>query len=200
MMANNLQEFLSKMSTWPRAMQWAFWAAVVTICFLIWDATAADLNAKWSDESEQIERYIAEVNKPFRITSNVKNAVTSFGEVELPRKKSEGATALTEAVHAILGSHPVRKDEYTRTKTSRMKSGSLPGVATSSQNVEQVIGDIRFEATQEDVLSVISALESSPWIDALSNVRLTKKDGRWIQVDLSVEAWVVSSKKRKGIK
>ncbi|MDP7005365.1 MAG: hypothetical protein QF718_04050 [Phycisphaerales bacterium] len=199
-MTKNLQEFLSRITSWPRAMQWAFWAAVITIGFLIWDSTVADLNEIWSDESAQIELHITEVNKPVHITSSVKNAITSFGKVELPREKSHGAAALTEAVQGILGSHPVRKDEYTRTKTSRMKSGSLPGIASSSQNVEQVIGDIRFEATQEEVLSVISALESNPWIDALTNVRLTKKDGRWIQVDLSVEAWVVSSKKRRGNK
>ena len=79
-----------------------------------------------------------------------------------------------------------------------MKSGSLPGIVSSGQHVEKVIGDIRFEATQEEVLNVIAEFESSPWIDAISNVRLSKKDGRMIRVDLSVEAWVVSTTQRRG--
>ena len=79
-----------------------------------------------------------------------------------------------------------------------MKSGSLPGITTSGEQLEQVIGDILFEATQEDALAVISALESSPWIDAVSNIRFTKQDGRMIRVDLSVEAWVISKSQKRG--
>jgi hypothetical protein len=79
-----------------------------------------------------------------------------------------------------------------------MRSGSLPGIGRVGQFVERVIGDIRFEATQEEVLKVISDLESSPWIDGVSDVRLTKQSGRMIRVDLSVEAWVVSSSGRRG--
>ena len=136
------------------------------------------------------------MQRPTTLTSSVKSAVSSFGEVELPREKSVGATAMTEEIQDILSRHRVQNDEYTRTKTNRMKSGSLPGISSSGEQIEQVIGDIRFEATQEEVLKVISELESSPWIDAVSNLRLTKQDGRMIRVDLSVEAWVVSKTQR----
>ena len=197
-MSNSLRTLLETVNTWSRAMQWAFWAGVLTIAFLVWDSTVAELGASWTTQADAIELQIEEVNKPTTLTSTVKSAMTSFGEVELPRTKTQGATAMTDAVHAILSSHGVSNDEYTRTKTTRMRSGSLPGIAGSGQSVEQVIGDIRFESTQEKVLGVIAALESSPWIDAVSDVRLTKKDGRMLRVDLSVEAWVVSTKPRRG--
>lgn len=193
-----IERFLQQISHWSRAMQWAFWASVLTLAFLVWDSTIAELAATWTAQAEQKEIQIKELQRPSILTSSVKNAVASFGEVELPRKKSEGASALTEAVHEILGKHRVKDDEYTRTKTNRMKSGALQGVGSSGEHVEQVIGDIRFEATQEEVLHVISELESSPWIDTISNVRLTKQEGRMIRVDLSVEAWVVSTTKRRG--
>ena len=193
-----IERFLAQLSTWSRALQWAFWAVAFTLAFLIWDATVAELGATWAAEVKQKELQIKELQRPTTLTSTIKNAVTSFGEVELPRKKSEGAAALTEVVHEILSKHKVKNDEYTRTKTNRMKSGSLPGIVSSGQHVEKVIGDIRFEATQEEVLNVIAEFESSPWIDAISNVRLSKKDGRMIRVDLSVEAWVVSTTQRRG--
>ena len=79
-----------------------------------------------------------------------------------------------------------------------MKSGSLSGIASSGESIEQVIGDIQFDATQEDVLRVISDLESSPWVDAISDIRYTKLEGRMIRVDLSVEAWVISKTTRRG--
>jgi len=194
----SIQRLLEQISTWSRAMQWAFWAGALTVAFLIWDATIAELGAQWSAAAASKETQIAELRRPTTLTSTVKTAISSFGEVELPREKAKGATALTEAVHNILSNFNVEKDKYTRTKTSRMKSGSLPGITTSGEQLEQVIGDILFEATQEDALAVISALESSPWIDAVSNIRFTKQDGRMIRVDLSVEAWVISKSQKRG--
>jgi hypothetical protein len=193
-----IQNALNQVSTWSRAMQWAFWAGTLTIAFLIWDATIAEMGVDWSTQVATKERQIKEIQLPTTFTSKVKNAISSFGEVELPRSKSEGAAALTEAVHNILSNHDVENDEYTRTKTSRMKSGSLPGIVSANEHIEQVIGDIRFEASQEEVLNVISELESSPWIDVVSDVRFTRQSGRFIRVDLSVEAWVVSTAKRRG--
>jgi len=197
-MMQRMQHMLDHISTWSRAIQWAFWAAIVTIAFLLWDATVAELGADWNAQVQTKEKQLAELQRPTTLTSSVKSAVTSFGEVELPRDKSTGATAMTEAIQDILSRHRVKNDEYTRTKTNRMKSGSLPGVSSTGEQIEQVIGDIRFEVTQEKVLEVISELESSPWIDAVSNLRLTKQDGRMIRVDLSVEAWVVSKTQRRG--
>jgi hypothetical protein len=197
-MMQRMQLMLNQVNTWSRAMQWAFWAAIVTIAFLLWDATVAELGADWEAQVQTKEKQLAELQRPTTLTSSVKSAVSSFGEVELPREKSVGATAMTEEIQDILSRHRVQNDEYTRTKTNRMKSGSLPGISSSGEQIEQVIGDIRFEATQEEVLKVISELESSPWIDAVSNLRLTKQDGRMIRVDLSVEAWVVSKTQRRG--
>ena len=192
-----MSEFMARVQAWPRSTQWVFWAAVGTIAFLIWDATVADLGASWSARADKIEVQIKEVNTPILLTSSVKNSISSFGKIELPRSKAEGGAAMTDAVHAILSSHNVKDDEYTRTKSSKMKNGSMRGIANSGQQLEAVIGDIRFEATQENILRIISDLEGSPWIDAVSDIRLTKKDKRMIRVDLSVEAWVLSSSTRK---
>ena len=195
-----LQSLLQQVSIWPRAMQWAFWAAICTLAFLFWDSTVAVLGDDWAAQVAKKERQINELNLPTSLSSTVKNAVASFGPVELPREKADGASALTNAVHEILGKHAVEEVEYTRTKTNRMNSTALAGIKTAGEQIEKIIGDIRFEATQEEVLDVISEFESSPWIDAVTNIRLTKKGSRSIRVDLSVEAWVVSKSKRAGIR
>jgi len=196
-MIERLQPFLARVASWPRAMRWALWATCMTLAFLVWDSTIARIGANWSMKAAAMEEQIAKVNSPIHFTASVRNAITSFGEIKIPRDKTLGTTAMTGAVHEILGSHPVRNDKYARTKTTRMRAGVLPGIAQGGKHVEQIIGDILFEATQEVVLKVIADLESSPWIDAISNVRLTKKDGRMIRVDLLVEAWVVTSSQRR---
>jgi len=192
------QNFLDQLSSWSRAMQWSFWAGLLTIAFLVWDSTVAQIGTDWSSQVSNKEQQLIYLQRPTTFTSSVKDAVSSFGVVELPRTKNSGAASLTEAVHTILSQHDVKNDEYTRTKTNRMSSGSLKGIGSSNEHIEQVIGDIRFEASQEEVLHVISELESSPWIDVVSDVRLTKKSGRFIRVDLSVEAWVVATTKQRG--
>ena len=197
-MSNLFQQLLAQVSAWSRAMQWAFWAGVLTVAFLAWDASIANIGADWSAQVAKIEMQIKEINKPVILTSSDKNNISSFGEVTLPKAKSDGTAKMTEAVHQILSSHNVKNDKYTRTKTSKMKSGSLPGIGTAGQQIEQIIGDIRFEATQEDILKVISALESSPSINVVSGIRLTRKEGRLILVDLTIESWVIASSTKKG--
>ena len=197
-MTNKITQFVERVTQWPRAMQWAFWATVATFAFLVWDSTIATVGADWASQVHAMEDKIAELKKPTTMTSTIKSSVTAFGEVTLPRKKTKGAAELTEAIHDIFAKYRVKNDEYTRTKTNKMKSGSLPGIASSGEFIEQVIGDIQFDASQEDVMHVIAELEGSPWIDAISDIRLTKLEGRMIRVDLSVEAWVVSKTQKKG--
>lgn len=194
-MTRKLQDILDRISAFPRAMQWAIWAAIGTVAFLIWDSTVAEVAAGWSSRADTIEMQIKEVNTPVILTKSTRNAITAFGEVQLPREKAAGASELTNSIHSILASRNVLNDEFKRTKTPRMRSGSLPGIASSGQQIEQVIGDLHFEARQSEILDVIADLESSPWIDSISSVRLTRMDERLIRVNLSLEAWVVSKKR-----
>jgi len=197
-MLQQLQDMLDRIASYPRAIQWAIWTTVGTVAFLMWDSTLAEVATDWSSKADNIEMQISEVNTPVELTSITKNAITAFGEIQLPRTKAVGASGLTNAIHAILAARNVRNDEFKRTKTTRMRSGSLPGIATSGQQIEQVIGDLHFDARQSEILDVIADLESSPWIDSVSSVRLSKLEGRLIGVDLSLEAWVVSKKHKRG--
>lgn len=194
-MTQYLQNLVDRIAEFPRALQWTIWATVGTIAFLMWDATIANVAADWSSRADAIEIQIKEVNAPLVLTSSTRNAITAFGEVQLPRDKAAGASGLTNAIHEILASSRVRNDEFKRTKTTRMRSSSMPGIAQSGEQIERVIGDLYFEARQSEILDVIAALESSPWIDSVSSVRLTRMDGRLIRVNLSLEAWVVSKKR-----
>ena len=47
-MTQRFSALLDTISAWPRAMQWAFWAAVGTVAFLIWDSTVASVGANWA--------------------------------------------------------------------------------------------------------------------------------------------------------
>ena len=68
-MMSQFQNLLNQIRVWPRAMQWSFWAATLTISFLVWDSTIADLSTKWSVQADGYETQIAEINKPTTLTS-----------------------------------------------------------------------------------------------------------------------------------
>ncbi|MDP6602439.1 MAG: hypothetical protein QGH76_09115 [Phycisphaerales bacterium] len=186
------KDIVNRVAALPRAIQWAFWAAVLTLGFLIWDASIATIAATWASRADEVGRQVADVDQAIVLTSTMRQTVTAFGDVQSPRSKTAGTKALTDAVHEILASHNVKKDDFNRTKTSRMRAGSLPGVAGAGHRVEQIIGDLQFEAAPEEVMQVVSDLESSPWIDAITSLRLTKSEPRMIRVNLSLEAWVLA--------
>ena len=123
------QDIVNRVAAWPRAIQWAFWAVILTVAFMAWDASIATVAATWANRADEVERHVADVDQAIVLTSTMRQAVTAFGDVESPRSKSAGTKALTDAVHEILASHNVKKDDFNRTKTSRMRAGSLPGIA-----------------------------------------------------------------------
>ena len=58
-------------------------------------------------------------------------------------------------------------------------------------------GDLRFDATPAIAAKVIAALETSPDIDAISSLRMTRQPGpRRVTVVLTVESWIVSAERR----
>ncbi|MCZ6494322.1 MAG: hypothetical protein O6933_09610, partial [Planctomycetota bacterium] len=59
-------------------------------------------------------------------------------------------------------------------------------------------GDFRFDAAPDEAIAIIAELESSPMIEAISSVRITRVSGtRKVTVDLTVEAWIVSAEPRR---
>ena len=49
-MTNKITQFVERVTQWPRAMQWAFWATVATFAFLVWDSTIATVGADWASQ------------------------------------------------------------------------------------------------------------------------------------------------------
>ena len=41
-MMQGIERFFNQVSTWSRAMQWAFWAAAFTVAFFFWVSKVAE--------------------------------------------------------------------------------------------------------------------------------------------------------------
>ena len=63
----------------------------------------------------------------------------------------------------------------------------------------RLAADLRFEATPDAASAVITALDSDPAIDAISDLRITyRKDTKRVAVQMTVEKWGIVKKTQRG--
>ncbi|MHC4306938.1 MAG: hypothetical protein ACYSW2_21040, partial [Planctomycetota bacterium] len=102
-----------------------------------------------------------------------------------------------DAVNEVLKQHRVSDDSFNYRGPEKLPRGTLAQILRSGQRVERVTGDLRFDASPTEAIAIIAELESSPTIEAVSDVRMTLQGGRQkVRVDLTVESWIVSSERR----
>jgi len=192
-------------STWralPRAYQWLALALLFIAAFEVWDRTVAPLAASWSSEADAIERFLAEASDDEALESRVRevrSAVVSFGPVDRPGSVNEGRSAMNRAVIDILKKNGVTNDRFDVGAGAKLprEVGARMGVRPD-ERVTRLAGEIQFEAAPTATASILAALEESPEIEAVSELRLTKADHGKLKVSLKVESWVVERESARG--
>ncbi len=187
----------------PRAAQWGIGAVVGGVLLLLWNDYVLQLTDEWNRESE---RLLAKVDKAAgsgqRLQSlrRLRPAVLGIGPVTAPGREADAERALNEVVNDVLKQHAVSRDSFSNRGSSRLRRGTLSRVLTPGQQVEHITGDLRFDSTPTEATAIIAELESSPWVDAISNLRMTRQPGpRKVRVDLTIEAWIVSTERRARV-
>lgn len=122
-----------------------------------------------------------------------------FGDVAPPGDPRERAVAFDRRVLEVLEKHSVR-DHTSTTSTVPLGTGPLLSLLSpSNQRVERRIRQIQFEASPETLSAVISDLERTPEVAAVSRVQIRKaQDGRLVRATVSAEAWLVTRKGAGG--
>jgi len=187
----------------PRATQWGISAVVGGVLLLLWNDHVLRLTDEWNRESD---RLLARVDKAAgsaqRLQSlrRLRPAVLGIGPVTAPGREAHAERALNEVINDILKLHPVSRDSFSYRGPSKLRRGTLSRVIAPGEQVERITGDLRFDSTPTEATAIIAELESSPWIDAISNLRMTRQPGpRKVTVDLTIEAWIVSTERRARV-
>ena len=183
----------------PRAAQWAVGGAAVVVVALIWQDYVLKFTDDLNQEADRLLAQVSEVAASGQRLKNlqaVKDVARGLGEVEKPGRERDAEAALNDAVNQVLKRHTVSRDSYNYRGPSQLRRGTLARIIPPGQQVERITGDLRFDATPHAAVAIIAQLEKSPRIEAVSNVRLTKESGQKVSVDLTIEAWVVSPKRR----
>ena len=179
----------------PRAIQWAAYAAAGTFLFIGVSDYVWPLAEDWNQKAARIELKVQSVREGQEIASHLlrmRNPVVAHGSIQIPDEAGEGGPALDAAVAAVMNRHSIRHT-YDRRAPVRLK-GSLATITGGQNAAQSISAELRFEASPEDAVAVIEELESSPDIEAISNVRITRITGaRRLKVQLTLEAWVFSA-------
>ncbi|MHC4082222.1 MAG: hypothetical protein ACYS15_14915 [Planctomycetota bacterium] len=196
----NAQTIWQRYRRLPRAGQWAIAAGVGVVLLIIWNDYVLSQAADWNEQADELladareaaggERRLARMN-------GLRNTIQGLGPLERPGAESQAELALNDAVNEVLKQHRVSDDSFNYRGPEKLPRGTLAQILRSGQRVERVTGDLRFDASPTEAIAIIAELESSPTIEAVSDVRMTLQGGRQkVRVDLTVESWIVSSERR----
>ncbi|MCZ6735118.1 MAG: hypothetical protein O7C65_04950 [Planctomycetota bacterium] len=185
----------------PRAVQWAGLAAIGIGLFLLYDEHVRPITTTWHDHADEMLTEVGEAAKSenrSRQLRAMREPILGLGAVETPGNEAQGSNALNDAVNEVLKRHNVTRDSFNLRGATRLPRSTLSHIIQTNQLVQRITGDFRFDAAPDEAIAIIAELESSPMIEAISSVRITRVSGtRKVTVDLTVEAWIVSAEPRR---
>ncbi len=191
----------------PRALQWAVYAAVGMGGFVVVNDHIWKQAAEWRRQADSIQAQLQDVHDGRSIADKLlkmQDTIVAHGRVSIPDSDDAeaGSDAFNATVTAVLKAHAVRKDSFDRRDLSKLKLDHASFVP-AGQEAHYISGDLRFEASPDEAAAVIAELESSPDIEAVTSVRMTRLGGaRRVKVQVTLEAWVLtaskSSKRKAG--
>ncbi|MCZ6852116.1 MAG: hypothetical protein O7F17_10795 [Planctomycetota bacterium] len=185
----------------PRAVQWAGLAAIGIGLFLLYDEHVRPITTTWHDHADEMLTEVGEAAKSenrSRQLRAMREPILGLGAVETPSNEAQGSNALNDAVNEVLKRHNVTRDSFNLRGATRLPRSTLSQIIQTNQLVQRITGDFRFDAAPDEAIAIIAELESSPMIEAISSVRITRVSGtRKVTVDLTVEAWIVSAEPRR---
>ena len=185
----------------PRAVQWAGLAAIGIGLFLLYDEHVRPITTTWHDHADEMLKEVGEAARSenrSRQLRTMREPILGLGAVETPGNEAQGSNALNDAVNEVLKRHNVTRDSFNLRGATRLPRSTLSQIIQTNQLVQRITGDFRFDAAPDEAIAIIAELESSPMIEAISSVRITRVSGtRKVTVDLTVEAWIVSAEPRR---
>jgi hypothetical protein len=179
----------STLSTMPRAIQWAVMATTAILLFLVWDSYIAPTTAWFNERANLIENQVREV-RDVRVDGSVRSLAPTIGAVQYPDTETASSAAFHAAINGVLSKHSASNPSYS-VRNSNLPPTVMGGV--TSDRLEKLTGDLKFEATVKNAMAIIASLESSPDVEAITSLRMTKDTGGKVKVQMSLESWVRAS-------
>lgn len=164
------------------------------IAFLVWHATLGSLREQWVGETLKLEQKISEARAAERLQDeflNLSSAIKTTGPVEPPASAQEASNALTRTVTGVLEQYGVqlRADTFNTSSGGSLPTDALGGAI--DERIDLVTGTLEFEASPEIATTIVRELETSPDIESINELRLTRLGSGQVKVRIELEAWAL---------
>jgi len=187
------QQAVDWFATLPRVGKWIVLAGALAFAiFLVRNlmgVRANDMNER-ADRNEALLE--AAVKRADSLPTSVAERAVAFGPNSVPGRESASKEKFANAVASIMGKRGVSTYGFD-VRSNSLSGDVLPKVASELNGVmARTIAEVKFEATAETVNHIISDLDRSPEIDAISDVRLTySSKTRRVSAAVTLERWGV---------
>jgi osmotically-inducible protein OsmY len=194
-MAGRYDDIKERFNGFPRALQWAIYAAVVIGLFLIWDSVVQRQAGHLRERADLLQmkadkvRFSRELSGQLRNRS-VADLVRAYGPVTVPESAAESTKAMGETVKDVLASYRLKNSSYSQSPGGRLPKTALTGIARGKR-ISRLSGEVNFESKAEDATAIIAALEGSPDVEMITKVTISKANPGYVKVRLSLESWVL---------
>lgn len=193
-----MNALLTRFQSYPLAMRLVLIVLLIAAAGLMWHDFVWASAKRWHQEVDDGVALVQQTSaRRTTLERSLQEAIIAIGPVEMPGGEQDANDELTAAVADILTKHNLRGHRLQPKSRIRMPRGTLATILPPNAQVERIVNDLKFDCTPQVLIKVLADLEASPKIEAISSVRLTKStDPRqpgMVSVNLSVEAWVVTS-------
>jgi hypothetical protein len=180
----------------PRVTQWVIIFGGAIVLFLIWDSTLGALTRDLNTKAMKVTNAVEDVRDGSRVASRLRNAsmkdtIVALGQVETPGEERTGRQTLTYVVNDVLARFDCSDDTFNlRSGGDNLPRRYSDDILGPGRRIRRLSGEVKFSASPENAIAIISEFERHPDIEGVPDVRITKGDGRNLDVRLQLEVWV----------
>ena len=201
-----MQKIAQWYRTLPRSGRWLVIAGLVLLGYFPIDwalGVANSINASADRYASLIRRNNSGVSDQKLQMATMTQAVQTFGVVNEPTDAKTAGDAITKRVNAVLKANRIKDFKIRDRMLSLPNNGPLAATLAPGESIDRMIKDVEFDASPDTLVAILSQLEQSPEVAAVSQVRLGKATGggsrgssapRVLTVSLSIETWVKGRK------
>lgn len=187
------QQFIASFRQWSPILQLGTAIAVVIILFLFWDGTIAPTASQWEAQANTIQNQVRQVRDRQSVSREIgslRDTIITVGEVREPTTANEGGQQLIDTVNAVMGNYSGTGWTFELRPSANLSRGALSKLTGGGQAM-RLSGELRFEASPEHAIEIISALETRPEIATINLATIQRIGGRRVSVRLTLDSWVI---------
>jgi hypothetical protein len=194
------EKALARYNGLPRASRWLVIACVGFGGFALLDSVLWPIADEWNRRADRLELVLKRASeRAEELPDSVTQAAIALGPNSVPKLEEVGKEKLASAIAEILKKKGVTAGQDIR-PAQPLPESVLPDVAAEKGGkMGRTVAEVRFEATPDAVTAILSEFESSPAIDAITDITLSyKAETKRVSVTMNLEKWGVVRKTVRG--